>query len=69
MNEKIKTLSNQIYDDIQILRESNDYKVEKRLGVEIMALNALCNASKTITIRSTQTSAGKSQSWYGDEWK
>nr|DAP84254.1 MAG TPA: hypothetical protein [Caudoviricetes sp.] len=44
MNEKIKTLSDQVYEDIQILRESGNYDVEKRLGVEIMALNALSNA-------------------------
>lgn len=49
MNEKIKTLSDQIYEDIQNLRESSNYDVEKRLGVEIMALNALCNAIKTST--------------------
>lgn len=44
MQDKIKTLSDQIYEDIQSLRESGNYDVEKRLGVEIMALNALSNA-------------------------
>ena len=44
MQDKIKTLSDQIYEDIQNLRKSGNYDVEKRLGVEIMALNALCNA-------------------------
>lgn len=44
MQDKIKTLSDQVYEDIQNLRESGNYDVEKRLGVEIMALNALCNA-------------------------
>lgn len=44
MNEKIKTLCDQVYEDIQSLRESSNYDVEKRLGVEIMALNALSNA-------------------------
>lgn len=44
MVEKINTLCDQIYEDIQNLRESGDYDVEKRLGVEIMALNALSNA-------------------------
>lgn len=48
MKDKIKILSNQIYEDIQSLRESGNYDVEKRLGVEIMALNAMCNATKTI---------------------
>lgn len=69
MVEKIKTLSNQVYEDIQNLRESSNYDVEKRLGVEIMALNALCNATKTSTIHSTRTSGSNSRSWYGDEWK
>lgn len=69
MQDKIKTLSDQIYEDIQNLRKSGNYDVEKRLGVEIMALNALCNAIKTSTIHSTQTSNGGSRSWYGDEWK
>lgn len=53
MQDKIKTLSDQVYEDIQSLRESGNYDVEKRLGVEIMALNALCNATKTITLRVT----------------
>ena len=44
MQEKIKTLSNQVFEDIQSLRETGNYDVEKRLGVEIMALNALSNA-------------------------
>lgn len=44
MQEKIKTLCDQVFDDIQNLRESSNYDVEKRLGVEIMALNALSNA-------------------------
>lgn len=56
MRDKIKTLSNQVYEDIQSLRESGNYDVEKRLGVEIMALNALCNATKTITLRVTDIS-------------
>ena len=36
MQDKIKTLSDQVYEDIQNLRESGNYDVEKRLGVEIM---------------------------------
>lgn len=69
MVEKINTLCDQVYEDIQNLRESSNYDVEKRLGVEIMALNALCNATKTSTIHSTRTSGRDSRSWYGDEWK
>ena len=43
-SRKSNTLCDQIYEDIQNLRESGNYDVEKRLGVEIMALNALSNA-------------------------
>lgn len=53
MNEKINTLCDQIYEDIQNLRESGDYDTEKRLGVEIMALNALSNAVKTFSLKTT----------------
>ncbi len=56
MVEKIKTLSNQVYEDIQNLRESGNYDVEKRLGIEIMALNALCNAAKTTALKITNIS-------------
>lgn len=59
MVEKIKTLSDQVYEDIQKLRESGNYDVEKRLGVEIMALNALCNATKTIALRVTNISESR----------
>ena len=51
MQDKIKTLSDQVYEDIQNLRESGNYDVEKRLGVEIMALNALCNATNISELR------------------
>lgn len=53
MQEKIKILCNQVYEDIQSLRESGNYDVEKRLGVEIMALNTMCNAVKTISLKTT----------------
>ena len=33
MVEKINTLCDQIYEDIQNLRKSGNYDVEKRLGV------------------------------------
>lgn len=56
MRDKIKTLSDQVYEDIQSLRESGNYDVEKRLGIEIVALNALCNATKTIALKTTNIS-------------
>ena len=65
MQDKIKTLCDQVYEDIQSLRESDKYEVEKRLGVEIMALNSLCNAAKTIMLRTTDISkAGHSKTIY-----
>ena len=57
MVEKINTLCDKIYEDIQNLRESGDYDVEKRLGVEIMALNAMCNAVKTTALKTTSVSS------------
>lgn len=56
MVEKINTLCDQVYEDIQNLRESGNYDVEKRLGIEIMALNALCNAAKTTALKITNIS-------------
>ena len=44
MKDKIQTLCNQVFEDVQTLRESGNYDVEKRIGVEIMALNAISNA-------------------------
>lgn len=59
MVEKINTLCDQVYEDIQNLRESGNYDVEKRLGIETMALNALCNATKTIALRVTDISESR----------
>lgn len=59
MVEKINTLCDQVYEDIQNLRESGNYDVEKRLGIEIMALNALCNAAKTIALKITNISESR----------
>lgn len=59
MQDKIKTLSDQVFEDIQSLRESSNYDVEKRLGVEIMALNTLSNAAKTITPRAVDISESR----------
>lgn len=59
MQDKIKTLSDQVYEDIQNLRESGNYDVEKRLGIEIMALNALCNAAKTTALKITNISESR----------
>lgn len=59
MVEKINTLCDQVYEDIQNLRESGNYDVEKRLGIEIMALNALCNAAKTTALKITNISESR----------
>lgn len=59
MVEKINTLCDQVYEDIQNLRESGNYDVEKRLGIEIMALNALCNAAKTTALKITNFSESR----------
>lgn len=59
MVEEINTLCDQVYEDIQNLRESGNYDVEKRLGIEIMALNALCNAAKTTALKITNISESR----------
>ena len=48
MKEQIEKLSNQLYEDIQKLRDREDEVVSQRAGIEIMALNAICNAYKTL---------------------
>lgn len=47
MQEHIKKLSNYIMEDIEVARnwERKPYEI---LGIEIMALNALCNADRTL---------------------
>lgn len=48
MEEKIETLANQIFEDVQKLRSGADEVVSQRTGFEIMALNAICNAYKAL---------------------
>lgn len=38
-------LSQMVFDDVKIIRESN-LEVKDRIGIEIMALNAISNALK-----------------------
>lgn len=45
IKEKISKMATDIEKDIENLRESNP---EQLIGAEIMALNALCNAAKTL---------------------
>ena len=49
MQEHIKKLSNYIMEDIEVARnwESKPYE---RLGIEVMALNALCNADRVLKV-------------------
>lgn len=44
MDEQIKSLVEQIVKDVSVLKESQ--KPKERIGAEIMALNAIVNASK-----------------------
>lgn len=48
MEEKIEMLANQIFDDVQKLCDCADEVISQRAGIEIMALNAICNACNTI---------------------
>ena len=47
MEGTIMKLSEYVVSDIEKLR-SSDMKAGERLGIEVMALNALCNAEKTL---------------------
>lgn len=47
MNKDIKKLAEYLVSDIEEMR-SSDMKSSERLGAEVMALNALCNAEKTL---------------------
>ncbi len=46
MRENIEKLAKYVVSDIEELR--NNSPESERLGIEIMALNALCNAEKTL---------------------
>lgn len=44
MESKIKSLAEQIFQDVSLLKESQE--PQERIGAEIMALNAVVNAAK-----------------------
>lgn len=48
MQESIKKLVNYVMEDTEKAR-SGDYVAEKRVGLEVVALNALCNAERTLS--------------------
>lgn len=47
MRENIEKLAKYVVSDIEELR--NNSSKSERLGIEIMALNALCNAERALT--------------------
>lgn len=51
MDDKIKNLAEQLYEDIQEIRKSS-VETRKRVGIEVMALNAICNADRLLNKRS-----------------
>ena len=62
MNESIEKLVQYVVSDIERIREY--ISESERIGIEIMALNALCNAKKTLKNKcqqSTSTCKGKCQ--------
>ena len=50
MKDKIRILAEELFEDIQKSRNES-IKEKEWIGMEIMALNALCNAEKTLAIR------------------
>lgn len=51
VKEKIKELAEIVFDDVKIVRESGT-EPKDRIGAEIMALNAICNAERTLKEKS-----------------
>jgi hypothetical protein len=49
MQEHIKKLSNYIMEDIEAVR-NREQKPDERLGIEVMALNALCNVERILKV-------------------
>lgn len=47
MKESIKKLADYVMEDAEKAR-SGDHDAEKRVGLEVVALNALCNAERTL---------------------
>lgn len=47
MHESIRKLADYLMEDVEKAR-SGDYDAEKRVGLEVVALNALCNAERTL---------------------
>lgn len=48
MQESIQKLADYVMEDIEKARSGN-YDAEKRVGLEVVALNALCNAERTLS--------------------
>lgn len=47
METEIKKIAEYVSSDIEAIRKS-DVETKDRIGIEIMALNALCNAEKVL---------------------
>lgn len=47
MKESIEKLATYVMSDIEKTRKGS-YEAEQRVGLEMMALNALCNAERTL---------------------
>ena len=67
MKESIEKLAQYVVSDIEKIRES--VSENERIGTEIMALNALCNAENTLKSKcqqGTSTCKDKSKNGYYD---
>lgn len=47
MKEQIERLAQELFEDVQTIRDSG-LEEKERIGIEIMAVNALCNAHKVL---------------------
>lgn len=52
--EQINKLISAILDDVEEIRNNEDYQIKDRLPLEIMALNAVANAYDKMKIGATE---------------
>lgn len=49
MKESIKKIASYVLEDVEKIRNENNGVSNNRIGVEVMVLNALCNAERALT--------------------
>ena len=60
MRDYINKLAKYIMEDIEAVR-NREQKPDERLGIEVMALNALCNADSRLSADKKRRDKGKNE--------